>query len=427
MIWFINTEKMGESNTMDNVNAKNDNLTDINNNLFELNLSVDLKTKRYTDNNNEIIDEKDVVQLIINHRYRMEYRTISRDNIKGTLSLILSNHDRDIMIKCKDSIKYDPNIRSNIDEYVNIIIGDNVSSIEKQMSIVTIQNELYTVKRRLYGYTASTPLFINYYGDENAGKNVSIRKRYSVLPSHKIKEISDGSSQFNDNRFIKSFEDNVCIVLPELGGMAKADRDKIKCIIDSPHLGDREFHTQNMRNITNNAQLLGTSNERLRDTLTGDTNVRKFAEIDYISYPSEKERIEKQWNKINNFDYLSLWRAIDENNEQSPVDRNRDEFIKWTSRKIVNQSPSNKWFTEFLIKNEGKHILWSEINEDYKQYMHSHFVNDKFWKGENKLRHLIIAGGCVQSKNRNDGRKYVVPLKETSKLYLKDSDENIID
>ena len=139
-------------------------------------------------------------------------------------------------------------------------------------------------------------------------------------------------------------------MLNELSGIKNADMDKLKTTIDTPHLTHRIMRSNLVSKVPNNAQLLGTSNHRLRDTFSADANVRKYAEIDFVSNPNLEEQRTKVWEPLNAFDWISLWRSVDESNEQSPMDEVWNEFVVWTSNKCVKQTDANIWWSGFLYQ-----------------------------------------------------------------------------
>lgn len=180
--------------------------------------------------------------------------------------------------------------------------------------------------------------------------------------------------------------------------------------------------TNSFLKVKNNAQLLGTSNHRLRDTFSADDNVRKYAEIDFANATTLAEQKAKVWEPLNQYDWQGLWRSVNENSERSPMVDDWEKFVIWTSNKCVKQTDTNIWWSRFLENNEGQLLSATEIQKSLDTYYDRKGVEQQFRKGKNALATMLISAGCQKNRSSGKGTFYQLPTKSQSRLYIPNMD-----
>ena len=391
--------------------------------LAELNIKIDSDTRTFHGVSGKSLTTETVATDIEANRDTQEKPGIGRQRIVNALERLLEYEQELVFVETVSAVAFDSTVRDQFDELAGIICGPECNDDEKKFVPLLLRHVLWSMKRRLNGHRVDNPLLLNIYGQAHCGKSKFLELLLSPLPRTLWFACAHGDSLMNDERWVRTFGDFYGIVLDELGGMKKADLAKLKNSIDSPFLTYRVMRTNSVSKVRNTAQLLGTSNSRLRDTFAADDNVRKYAEIDFVSYATMDEQKSKVWDRLNEFDWMSLWRSVDENQDLSPMFEDWEQFVIWTSNKCVRQTLANIWWSQFLDEHEGETIAASEIQRSLDHYYEKHQVEKQFRKGKNALAKLLDSGGCQRDRSSGKGTFYVLPFKNRSRIYIPDRDE----
>jgi len=152
--------------------------------------------------------------------------------------------------------------------------------------------------------------------------------------------------------------------------------NKLKNQIDAEKVVYRMLGFNKTAEGRNNAQLVGTSNTRLRNTIISDTDIRKWAEIDFWSYPNN-EVPEKMVIPLQKWDWLSLWKSVDES-KPSPFHDSAvyNSFAVWTKNKCQHESSHMLYIQKLLDNNDGQWLSKREIYDDgYLMEVKEHQLN----------------------------------------------------
>ena len=412
------------SNSQAEINAKPSFIDFVEQDLLELNYKIDEGIRQFVGPSGRIISIESIATDIEALRDTQENHKISRDRIINAMNRILEKREELRFLAIVANLRYDSDCLDRFDDLTGIICGPDCNEDEKKFAPYLLRHVVWSIKRRLNGYRVHNPLLLNIFGQAGCGKSQFVERLLSPLTSSLWYGCPHGNTLMNDERWARTFGDYYAIVLNELSGMKNADMDKLKTTIDTPHLTHRIMRSNLVSKVPNNAQLLGTSNHRLRDTFSADANVRKYAEIDFVSNPNLEEQRTKVWEPLNAFDWISLWRSVDESNEQSPMDEVWNEFVVWTSNKCVKQTDANIWWSGFLDQYEGQTMSASVIKDSLNDYYYKNQVDKEYRKGKNALSTMLISAGCEKSRSSGNGTFYKLPLKKESRLYISDLDTN---
>lgn len=393
--------------------------------LVELDIKCDDETQTYVGVSGRQLSIETVATDIEANRDSQNKPRIPRERIVHALERLLEKGQDKLFVETLAVIAHDPNTKDSFPELAEVIGGTQRTDEEKKFVAPLLRYVVWCMKRRLIGHRVDNPILLNVYGRANCGKSRFLELLLSPLPRALWFACPHGDTLMNDERWARTFGDYFGIVLDELGGMRKADLAKLKNSIDSPFLTYRVMRTNSVSRVHNNAQLLGTSNHRLRDTFAADDNVRKYAEIDFVNFPTLHEQESMVWEPLNKFNWVGLWRSVDEKSDRSPLSDDWEAFLIWTSNKCVKQTAANIWWSRFLDEHEGQTISASVIRLSLENYYQNHGIETQYRKSKNALANMLESAGCQRDRSSGKGTFYKLPLKAESRLYFPDADSEV--
>lgn len=334
---------------------------------------------------NCVIPLNELVDRIWCHRQIQNQNNISRENISTCLLNSESVTRMDTMKDFLQSVTYVPNLPDKFEELSRLLTQTNYETIYP----IILKHVVWTVKRRLFQLPDYCPIFINIYGSAGIGKSEFLRAMFSIFPSTLKSSVTNAAELFNDERQTFRFVQNFVIVMDELTGLNRADLNKLKNMIDTLIVVYRMLGFNKTAMGHNNAQLIGTSNTRLANTLKTDTDIRKWAEIDMFGYP-DNEIPTKMITPMKEFDWFSLWKSVDENGP-SPF-HNPDtysNFKNWTAKKCQHETGTTIFIENILNKYSGEWISKLELFD--KQYLNQVIDFPLGWSG---FKEKIEKYGC---------------------------------
>jgi hypothetical protein len=385
--------------------------------LVDLNITIDKDTMQWQHNNNP---------LKLNTLYAMVYTWLEEHDQK-TIGLqifeTLSNHiltEEKLKLKqnCLDRIKYNPNAVNKVAELIDIICGDTIDEIDKQMNQRIINQIICVVKRKIFGIKVNYPILLSFYGEIGAGKNETTQLLFSPLDKHNVRPIKDCNELFGNKDWLDAFEESYVLILNEWGGLNNNLQEKLLDIIDGKEFHFNRKYENGMTRIKHNCTLVGTSNKRIKDIFNFTKGVRKLCEIVFRKYPTNIEQKENVWQKLNQFNFLELWQSVDENAAE-PLEAVYDEFIAWTTAKLIKNSDINIWFSKLLSSNEGKHLTLGALQLNQKQYYEANEVDKKYRMNRKAFIEYLRDSGC-KPDTVNNKRVWLLPKITNSHNYLAD-------
>lgn len=384
---------------------------EINKDLEDNNVECSSENYFHWRRNGTIIQIDDLTNLLWCHRSQNNLRMIPKDNIITTLQNKEYGMKLKIFTDFKNRIKYSKEAVDSFEELCQIVTRENFHL----MYPIVLRHIFWTVKRRMFGLPDYCPIFLNVYGAAGSGKSEFIKSMFSIFPHTLKSRVANASDLFNDERQTFRFVSNYVITMDELTGLNKTDMNKLKNQIDCEKIVYRQLGFNKIVEGKNNAQLIGTSNTRLQNTIFVDSDVRKWCEMDIFKY-ADNEVPEKMVKPLHQFNWLNLWQSVNEN-EDSPF-HNPDTyqaFRRWTEQKCLTETPTVEFIKEYVQKNGGKFMPTVDIWQQYNL-----MVQDK-QMSKPKLKELIEKYGYTPHR-RNTARGFLVPTVSDCK-YFSDEDK----
>lgn len=344
------------------------------------------------------INLDDLVNMVWSHREQKGLVRIGKVNLTHALSYLESEQKRRIFADFRDSLKFDATTKDTFVELVSIIAAK-----PHTMYATVLRHVVWTVKRRLFGLPDYCPLFVNIYGSAGIGKSEFLKAMFSIFPHTLKSRVTNAAELFNDERQTFRFVQCYVIVMDELSGMGKADLNKLKNMIDADKCVYRQLGFNKLAEGRNNAQLIGTSNTRLRNTITADADLRKWAELDMQVYP-DADVPTKMVLPLQKFDWINLWRSVDENGPSPFHDaKTYAAFREWTFNLCQHESPHNLYLQDVMESIPGKWISKAELYDNgYCREVREHRISwGNFKEKAEKLGYVY--------RKRNTGAGMDVP------------------
>ncbi len=384
----LNTKTVVKLNVIDQVNMS----------LAELNCELSYSELAEWRMNNYIVSFDELIIRIWCHRENMEQKRISKEQISFALANIESTKKEQIFMSFKDLITYSPDAPDTFDTLAKLISVEHYDP----MYPIVLKHVVWTVKRRLFELKDYCPIFLNVFGSAGIGKSELLRAMFSIFPSSMKSSVNNASELFNDDRQTFRFAQHYIIIMDELTGLNRADLNKLKNQIDSLIVIYRMLGYNKTASGRNNAQLIGTSNTRLANTLITDRDVRKWAELDMFAYP-DAEVPAKMVKPLIDFDWLTLWRSVDERG-LSPFHDPAiySAFKQWTAAKCEAETPTSIYIRDLIEQRHGQIVSLPDLYEDYTLT-----ITEKHL-GRSNFKEKIEKYGFVHTRTTSK-RGYLIP------------------
>lgn len=334
------------------------------------------------------------------HRESQMQKRLSKEQISFALTNQESAKREQLFRNFKDTIKYQAGTPDQFESLARLVSGDKYEDIYPTV----LRHVVWSVKRRVFGLPDYCPIFLNIYGGAGIGKSEFLRAMFSVFPACFKSNVSNAAELFNDERHTFRFVQNYVITMDELTGLQKADLNKLKNQIDSPIVIYRMLGYNKTASGRNNAQLIGTSNTRLANTLISDRDIRKWAEIDMQEWPDEQVP-EKMVQPLHAFDWLTLWQSVDENSKSPFQDATTySQFKLWTAKKCETETPTSLFIKGIITRYHGRHMTLPELYDEYIAKV------EKNQLGRSNFQEKLEKYGFRKYRNTTK-RGYLVPTK----------------
>lgn len=380
-------------------------------NLLELDCQLSTGELMQWENAGYALTFDELVTRLWCHREVSGQKRLTKEQLCFALGNIESHRRQDILGTFRKLLKHEPGLPDKFDELARLVAVDNYEAMYPDV----FRHVVWTVKRRLFGLTDYCPIFLNVFGSAGIGKSEFIKAMFSIFPPSLKSSVSNAAELFNDERQTFRFVQNYVIVMDELTGLNKADLNKLKNQIDLLIVIYRMLGYNKTASGKNNAQLIGSSNTRLANTLITDRDIRKWAEVDMWAYPDE-EVSEKMVRPLQQFDWLTLWKSVDENGP-SPF-QNPDTYAKfkrWTAEKCETETPTAIWIKQ-LVRSHGGELI--SLPDLYAEYIQT--VKEKHLSRSNFQEKIEKYGFRKHKTSKKQG--YIVP-KTGADAFFVDKEE----
>lgn len=237
---------------------------------------------------------------------------------------------------------------------------------------------IWNCKRRLHRMTSERPLFIIAHGTQGCGKSIALLRFLSPL-THKECAFASSSTleRVSDIRWDRIHSRQLVLIIDELVGLKKADVEKLKSFITTEGSSfDRTFCSQNSIELYKYTSYIGTTNIHLAAAIKDPTGMRRFWQI----YFPQKEKMQLDFDAVNNFPYEELWRSVNQDDKYSELMSDEKYASELHAVQKTLSLPTN---TQLYIeetnllpmdKKDTKLILISTIYTDYKKMCKSLYV-----------------------------------------------------
>jgi hypothetical protein len=254
---------------------------------------------------------------------------------------------------------------------------------------------LWQVKRKLFGLAVEHHMMPLLHGAQGCGKTTAITKLTSPLKDlcdspGDLQMLADPREAFRLNRAYVMFFDE----------MAKANRmdvDTLKNRITQDTLRWRALNMNRIAAGPNNATFIGATNTSVTDLIYDPTGIRRFYQVEC--------RNPCDWATLNDLDYVTLWRSIDENGP-SPVVRVLT-AVKERQEALRPKDAVEEFVAECCNVGQG----WTgalTVYNGFKTFLADEMATSR-WSSAKFGRRLkeLLGEGTVKSSN---GTKYNLAL-----------------
>jgi hypothetical protein len=296
--------------------------------------------------------------------------------------------------KILELISYSENYSSSkeLERFVFALTGEN-----GVVNIAVVKQFLWLVKRKMKELDVTRHLFPVLQGKQNSGKSTAVRK---LLEPIKLFYSSRSLDMLNDSKELAVLARKNVIWFDEMSKASKADVDAIKLYTTSETVSYRILYSQNEATLRNVSTFIGCSNKSFVDIFYDPTGARRFYELkcqDKINH-----------SKINKIDYIELWKSVDENDSNPPIEAHMKELEEAQEKIKALDSVEEFMIEEKLIPKANSEIITVPSNElynAYTQWMKSQSRHSMFTK--TKMGRRLTELGIETGKNRNTRLRYI--------------------
>lgn len=214
--------------------------------------------------------------------------------------------------------------------WIRAVTGD-----ERPADIAAMLHWLWLVKNRVAGRHGELHLMIVVFGlMQGTGKSQAVLRLCTPWAELFDPEIS--IETITDERNAPHLANCAVGLWDELGGLAKADMEKLKHRMTATTVAYRPMRTNSRIELPALMSFIGSSNRSIGELVKDSTGMRRFYEIrasDVID-----------WDEINTIDYALLWQAINED-EDAPGIIHR-QIIAAEQLRLVWTDPIQRWIED---------------------------------------------------------------------------------
>lgn len=272
----------------------------------------------------------DVIAESIFHDYHAgtagagSYKQVTKQLVNACITVFYDNTRKIKMKEMQDYFAYTGD-NDLVEQYLEALL-DDVTTLD----IEVMKHWLWLVKRNIFGLNTAHHIMPIFTGKSGAGKSRAISSLVAVLEDTVDEgDLSMLSDDRNDFRLMESF----VMVFDEMAKVNKLDIDMLKKKITAEYLTYRVLGTNHKKKGRKTCTFIGTSNYAVIDMIKDPTSVRRYYEF--------RVKDKADWSKVNELDYMTLWRGVNEHKEEYYVNdfyelskvqenfRQKDEIEEW--------------------------------------------------------------------------------------------------
>jgi hypothetical protein len=274
----------------------------------------------------------------------------------------LRRHDEAVIAQTQTDLAYDGSGDGSLRTWLEAVTGK-----VDDHDLRVMKHFIWQVKRKLAGHLVTYHMMPVIYGKSGAGKSVAVDAL--LKPLKRITAKRD-FTVFEDDRKWSVFHRYFVIVFDEMAKAARTDVNSMKSIISSDDVSYRLLATHEEAVGRNVATFIGTSNDPISDIVLDPTSARRFWQI--TSQPLV------DWKAVNAINALSIWRSVDEAQENAPIKDTWEDVARVQSSSFRHKTPVEIWFDQ-------------HCDVDATSELRASFLYGKFkdWSEKNRLGGLI--------------------------------------
>jgi hypothetical protein len=298
----------------------------------------------------------------IRHFAQTELQTNTNVN---TLSSVISKISTDVKLKrfeqLKDYIKFD-NSPFDFEELIEVVTGE-----KDHLDVAILKHFIWQTKRKMFKKEVKHHIMPVYVGGSGSGKSYHVRN-HLLQPISEIVYFDGDFKKLVDSREAFNLCTNYVYLMDEMSKADHADVESIKNKITAPTIQYRRLGTNITCQGDNKATFIGTSNNPIEDIIKDPTSIRRFYQINTVA------DIDRE--KINKFNYLHMWRSIDENLDEAPFVLPLLEEIKVKQEEFRHKSPLEHFLKENQYSRlELPNAVKIDRNEIYNEFRNWSILN----------------------------------------------------
>lgn len=271
------------------------------------------------------------------------------------------------------------------------------------LDITIIKHFIWQVKRKLAGLPVDNHIMPVVYGLSGIGKSVAVSK---LLEPLKAVALQTDMSIFSDQFSRRAFTRNFIIFFDELQGSDNTDINSMKQTITAPVIEWRAMRSEKTMSAPQNSTFIGCSNDLVRDRIKDPTSSRRFWQINCAS--------KIDWDKINNINYLELWKSVDELSP-STINDNLKEIRKIQEQEIRSKDIIEQWAEEICVitNYDDSSLTTAELYESFKKFCEWQSIKSfpQFQKFARDIQKILGGSTGAQPKKSNRGTTWPVKIR----------------
>lgn len=225
------------------------------------------------------------------------------------------------------------------------------------VDVAVFMQFMWQVKRKLHGLPVSYHIMPIFWGKGGSGKSETLKSLFSPLKSYVYTGMS--FSEIGDSRFYEALSSNLIVFLDEMPKIERSSVETVKSVITADVLTYRVMREHQYKKAPQRCTFIGTSNESPSALIKDTTGMRRFHYIECLP--------KMDFSKINQFNWLNLWKSIDEGREQAYT---REILIELTIKQdAIRQRNSVELFIEEgLIEKPEHEVVETRVKDVYEVY-----------------------------------------------------------
>jgi len=286
-------------------------------------------------------------------------KTDTKDSYIEELFRQIHEKQKALVRGIKDSVKFDPTATSDIKSLMYHWFGREATDME----VSVVKHFIWQVKRKMFFKKIYYHQMLIFAGPQGKGKTESIGRLLGPIGDlaldGDILTVSDPRTKSNLQKYNVIFFD-------ELAKIEKADVGTLKALITATEISYRPMGTNKLYSAQQNCTFIGAVNGSIAEKVFDSTGMRRYFELYYRSDASPES-----WEFINNFDYLSLWRSVDENQDTPYIAEFKTE-IQAAQAELINKDDFELFIEDYELdqKTDNQDMVEIKLQNFYNIYHH---------------------------------------------------------